>query len=79
MRLFSMRKRRARGSKPALRFPRPSAPDQLEGRNLVRVGLERSGRVREVWLDERARENDKLLELIALTREREVPLRRVPR
>lgn len=58
---------------------RPDAPDQLEGRNVVISALRASGRVRAIWIDERARPDARLDELVRLAGERSVPVRGVPR
>lgn|GEM_PF-53642 len=57
----------------------PSSPDRLDGRNLVAAGLTASGRVRQIWLDEGARRDDKLDEILQLAAQRGITVRRVPR
>jgi len=49
------------------KLERPTYPDQLEGRNLVLTALEHSRRVREVWVDERARPCPKLEQIKKLS------------
>lgn len=56
------------------------AEDQLEGRNLVVEVLRRQRRrVLRVMLDERAKPNPKIQELLRLVEEQGVPMRRFPR
>lgn len=54
--------------------------DRLEGRNVVLEALTRGRRpVRAIWLDERARPDEKIQRILALARERGVKVQRVPR
>jgi 23S rRNA (guanosine2251-2'-O)-methyltransferase len=53
--------------------------DQLEGRNVVVAALEASGRVQEIWIDERARPDPKLDLVRSLAAERGVAIHPVPR
>ena len=57
-----------------------SAHEQLEGRNPVIEALRRKRRpVRKIFLDERAKENPKIRELLQLAREQGISVQRVPR
>ena len=58
---------------------RPRYPDQLEGRNLVLVALQSSKRVREIWVDERAKDCPKLRAIRQLSTETGSTWRTVPR
>jgi 23S rRNA (guanosine2251-2'-O)-methyltransferase len=60
-------------------LPLPKAGDQLEGRNVVLAALEASARVREIWLDQRAKPEPKIDRIVALARERDVAVHQVPR
>ena len=60
-------------------FPAPSNGDQLEGRNVVLAALQASKRVREVWVDQRAKPDSKLQGILELARSRGAEVRAVPR
>ena len=68
-----------RGSSSKTERRRPEAPDQLEGRNLVQAALENSSRVREIWIDGRAKVDSKIEAIRTLARERGVPMHSVGR
>lgn len=64
---------------PAPSRKRPPWPDQLEGRNVVLLALEASDRVKEVWIDERARPERKIDTIHEWAKRRSVPVVTVPR
>jgi 23S rRNA (guanosine2251-2'-O)-methyltransferase len=57
----------------------PNFGDQLEGRNVVLAAMEASKRVKELWVDQRAKPDAKLSGILALARERGVTVKSVPR
>jgi len=57
----------------------PNFGDQLEGRNVVLAAMEASKRVKELWVDQRAKPEPKLNGILALARERGIKVEAVPR
>ena len=57
-----------------------STLDQLEGRNIIVEALRRKKRkVHQIWLDDRAKEDHKIAEIVSLAKKREIPCETVSR